>query len=177
MKFSIQPVLENEKYQLIPLQQGDFEPLYEVASDPEVWSQHPNKDRYRKEVFSIFFEGAMQSGGAFKIIEKSSGEILGSTRFYDYHEEDNSIFIGYTFYGTKSWGKGINPQIKKLMLDYIFQFVDIVYFHVGKDNIRSRKAMERLGAENNGEQEIAYFGEPSKINIVYQINKEKYEKI
>ena len=81
MKFSIQPVLENEKYQLIPLQQGDFESLYKVASDPEVWSQHPNKDRYRREVFRTFFEGAMESGGAFKIIEKSTGEILGSTRY------------------------------------------------------------------------------------------------
>lgn len=103
MKFSIQPILENEQYQLIPLQQGDFESLYEVASDPEVWKQHPNKDRYRKEVFRTFFEGAMKSGGAFKITEKSSGEILGSTRFYDYNQSDNSIFIGYTFYGTKSW--------------------------------------------------------------------------
>lgn len=177
MKFSIQPVLENEQYQLIPLQQGDFESLYKVASDPEVWKQHPNKDRYLRGVFSNFFKGAMESGGAFKITEKSSGEILGSTRFYDYNEEDNSIFIGYTFYGTKSWGKGINPQVKKIMLHYIFQFVDTVYFHVGKDNMRSRTAMERLGAENLGEQEIAYFGEPSRINILYQIKKEKYEKI
>lgn len=177
MKFSIQPILENEQYQLIPLQQGDFESLYEVASDPEVWKQHPNKDRYRKEVFRTFFEGAMKSGGAFKITEKSSGEILGSTRFYDYNQSDNSIFIGYTFYGTKSWGKGINPQVKKMMLQYIFQFVDTVYFHVGKDNIRSRTAMERLGAEKIGEEEIAYFGEPSRINIIYQIKKEKYEKI
>ncbi|AZA86135.1 N-acetyltransferase [Chryseobacterium shandongense] len=177
MKFSIQPVLENEQYQLIPLQQGDFESLYQVASDPEVWRQHPNKDRYRKEVFSTFFEGAMKSGGAFKTTEKYSGEILGSTRFYDYDEENNSIFIGYTFYGTKSWGKGINPQVKKIMLQYIFQFVDTVYFHVGKDNMRSRTAMERLGAENGGEQEVAYFGEPTRINILYQIKKEKYEKI
>ena len=38
MNFSIQPVLENEEYQLIPLQQGDFESLYEVASDPKVWN-------------------------------------------------------------------------------------------------------------------------------------------
>ncbi|AZA57896.1 GNAT family N-acetyltransferase [Chryseobacterium shandongense] len=177
MKFSIQPVLENEQYQLIPLLQGDFESLYQVASDPEVWRQHPNKDRYRKEVFSTFFEGAMKSGGAFKITEKYSSEILGSTRFYDYDEENNSIFIGYTFYGTKSWGKGINPQVKKIMLQYIFQFVDTVYFHVGKDNMRSRTAMERLGAENRGEQEVAYFGEPTRINILYQIKKEKYEKI
>ncbi|WP_294247252.1 GNAT family N-acetyltransferase [uncultured Chryseobacterium sp.] len=171
MKFSVQTLLGNEKYQLIPLQQGDFESLYEVASDPRVWEQHPNKDRYRREVFENFFKGALESRGAFKIVENATGEILGSTRFYDYDEENNSIFIGYTFYGTKSWGKKINPQIKELMLEYIFQFVETVYFHVGKDNIRSRTAMERLGAENLGEHEVAYFGEPSRINILYQIQK------
>lgn len=171
MKFSVQTLLENEKYQLIPLQQGDFESLYEVASDPQVWEQHPNRDRYRREVFENFFKGAIESRGAFKIVDRLTGEMLGSTRFYDYDEENNSIFIGYTFYGTKSWGKKINPQIKKLMLDYIFQFVETVYFHVGKDNIRSRTAMERLGAKNLGEHEVAYFGEPSRINILYQIQK------
>ncbi|WP_449387707.1 GNAT family N-acetyltransferase [Chryseobacterium lineare] len=174
MNFSIQTILENQEYQLIPLQQGDFESLYKVAADPEIWKQHPNKDRHQKEVFEIFFNGAIQSGGAFKIIKKSTGEVLGSSRFYDYNEKENSIFIGYTFYGTKCWGKGINPQIKKLMLDYIFQFVDTVYFHVGKDNIRSRIAMEKLGAENKGEYEIAYFGEPSRMNILYQIKKENW---
>lgn len=178
MKFSVQTILENEKYQLIPLHQGDFESLYEVASDPEVWKQHPNKDRYKREVFENFFKGALESKGAFKITDKSNGEVLGSTRFYDYDEANNSIFIGYTFYGTNFWGKKINPQVKKMMLDYIFQFVDTVYFHVGKDNIRSRTAMERLGAENLGEQEIAYFGEIPRTNVLYQIKKENwYEKI
>lgn len=171
MNFSIQPILENGKYQLIPLQPGDFESLYKVASDPEVWQQHPNKDRYQKEVFKTFFQGAIESGGAFKIVEKETGDVLGSTRFYDFDEDRDSIFIGYTFYGTKSWGKKINPQVKKLMLDYIFQFVGTVYFHVGKDNMRSRMAMERLGAENLGEHEVAYFGEPSRTNILYQIQK------
>ncbi|KAA0126945.1 GNAT family N-acetyltransferase [Chryseobacterium sp. SN22] len=171
MNFSVQAVLENEQYQLIPLQKGDFESLYQVAADPEVWKQHPNKDRYRREVFENFFQGAIESRGAFKIVEKATGDILGSTRFYDFDDDQNSIFIGYTFYGTKSWGKKVNPQIKKLMLDYIFQFVDTVYFHVGKDNIRSRTAMERLGAENLGEHEVAYYGEPSRTNILYQIQK------
>ncbi|WP_294294537.1 GNAT family N-acetyltransferase [uncultured Chryseobacterium sp.] len=174
MNFSIQTILENETYQLIPLQQGDFESLYEVASDPKVWEQHPNKDRYRREVFENFFQGAIESGGAFKVVERATGDILGSTRFYDFDDENNSIFIGYTFYGTKSWGRKINQQIKKLMLDYIFQFIDTVYFHVGKDNIRSRTAMERLGAENQGEQEVAYFGEPSRTNILYQIQKQNW---
>ncbi|WP_278353661.1 GNAT family N-acetyltransferase [Chryseobacterium gleum] len=174
MNFSVQPVLENEEFQLIPLQQGDFESLYKVASEPEVWEQHPNKDRYKKEVFENFFRGAMESKGAFKIIEKATGEVLGSSRYYDFDEKDNHIFIGYTFYGTKSWGKGINPQVKKLMLDYIFQFVDKVHFHVGKENFRSQKAMEKLGGKKIAEEEVAYFAEPTRTNFVYEIKKEDW---
>jgi len=177
MNFSIQPVLENEKYQLIPLQKGDFELLYEVASDPKVWEQHPNKDRYKREVFENFFKGAMESQGAFKIIEKSTGNFLGSTRFYDFDESENRIFIGYTFYGANSWGKGINPQVKKLMLDYIFQFVDKVHFHIGKENFRSQIALERLGGKKIAEEEVAYFGEPTRTNIVYEITKENHFKV
>lgn len=171
MQFSIQPTLENDYVKLVPLEQNDFEQLFAVASDPLVWEQHPNKDRYKREVFENFFLGAMESRGAFKIIEKNTGEIAGSTRFYDYNPENNSIFIGYTFYGRKFWGSKLNPQVKKLMLDYIFQFVDKVNFHVGKDNIRSQKAMEKLGAEKVDEINVAYYGEPEKLNVVFEIKK------
>lgn len=174
MNFSIQPTLENELVSLIPLEKHDFEELFDVASDPSVWEQHPNKERYKREVFENFFQGALESKGAFLIIDKETEEVLGSTRFYDYTEKDHSILIGYTFYGTKSWGKNINSIVKKLMLDYIFQFVDKVIFHVGKDNIRSVKAMIKLGAENLGEEEVAYFGEASKMNVVFQIKKENW---
>jgi len=173
---NIQPILENENVQLVPLKNGDFEKLFQVASDPLIWEQHPNKDRYKREVFKIFFDGAMLSGGAFLIIDKKSGEIAGSTRFYDYSEEENSIFIGYTFYARKFWGSKLNPQVKKMMLDYILQEVDFVRFHVGKENIRSRKAMEKLGAELQGEVSVAYFGETPKINAEYRITKENWEK-
>ncbi|MDC8103374.1 GNAT family N-acetyltransferase [Chryseobacterium sp. B21-037] len=171
MNFSVQPILENDELQLIPLVQGDFESVYELASDPKVWEQHPNKDRYKRDIFESFFQGAMESKGAFKIIDKASGDVLGSSRYYNYDEDDSSIFIGYTFYGTKSWGKGINPKVKKLMLDYIFQFVDKVHFHVGKENLRSQIAMERLGGVKTGEEEVAYFAEPTRTNFVYEIKK------
>jgi len=174
MKFSIQSRLKTENVELVPLQTDDFEQLFAVASDPLVWEQHPNKDRYKREVFENFFQGAMESGGAFKIVKQNTGEVAGSTRFYDYNAEDNSIFIGYTFYGTKFWGSKLNPQVKKLMLDYIFQYVDKVNFHVGKDNIRSQKAMEKLGARKVDEVNVAYFGEPEKLNVVFEIRKEDY---
>lgn len=174
MNFSIQPILENDYVKLIPLQENDFEQLFSVASDPLVWEQHPNKDRYKRDVFERFFEGAIESGGAFKIIEKNTGEIAGSTRFYNYNAADNSIFIGYTFYARKFWGSKMNPQVKKLMLDYIFQFVDKVNFHVGKDNLRSQKAMEKLGAKKVDELTVAYYGEPDRLNVVFEILKIDY---
>lgn len=168
---NIQATLENENVKLVPLNPNDFEELFSVASDPKIWEQHPNKDRYQREVFEKFFQGAMESKGAFKIMDKSSNEVAGSTRFYDYNPKENSIFIGYTFYATKFWGSKLNPQVKKLMLDYIFQFVDKVNFHVGKDNIRSQKAMEKLGAKKVDEVNVAYFGEPEKLNVVFEIDK------
>lgn len=174
MNINIQPVLENEKVILYPLVEDDFEALYAVSSDPKIWEQHPNKDRWKKEVFRTFFDGAIQSKGAFKILDKVSGEIIGSTRFYDYNNEDDSILIGYTFYATSCWGKGINPSVKKLMLDFIFQFLSRVYFHIGADNKRSQIAIGRLGAEKVAEEEVAYFGEIAKLNYVYEISKEKW---
>lgn len=174
MTFNIQPILENEQLVLYPLREEDFEDMYLVASDPKIWEQHPNKDRWKKEVFRNFFNGAMQSKGAFKIVDKMNGEIIGCTRYYDYHEQKKFILIGYTFYATSCWGKGFNPMVKKLMLDYIFQFVSKVQFHIGATNLRSQIAISRLGAKKIGEEEIAYFGEPSKLNFIYEITKENW---
>lgn len=172
---NIQPTLETEHIKLVPLEKGDFESLYAVASDPAIWVQHPNKDRWKKAVFENFFEGAMQSKGAFKVVDKASGEILGSTRFYDYDEQASSILIGYTFYAVKCWSKGINHAVKSLMLDYAFQFVDNVHFHIGASNIRSQVSIERLGARKVGEQVVTYFGESPKLNYVYEIDKASWE--
>lgn len=171
---NIQPIIENDKVILYPLQEKDFDELYAVASDPQIWAQHPNKDRYKIEVFKVFFEGAIQSKGAFKIVNKATGDTIGCTRFYDYNEIENKITIGYTFYGTQCWGKGFNHAVKTMMLNYIFKFVSKVYFHIGAENIRSQIAIGRLGTTKIDEQEIAYFGEQSKLNYIYCITKEEW---
>ncbi|MBE8726725.1 GNAT family N-acetyltransferase [Flavobacterium hungaricum] len=172
MNLNLQPeILENETVKLVPLQETDFENLFEVASDPLIWEQHPNKNRYEREVFLNFFEGAIESKGAFLIIDKTTNEVAGSTRFYDYEPENKSVFIGYTFYGRKFWGTGFNAQVKKMMLDYAFQAVDKVQFHIGAENFRSQKAIEKLGAIKIDEQEVAYYNEPSRHNFVYEIFK------
>ena len=173
---NIQPQLENDLVILEPLNQNDFENLYAAAADPKVWEQHPNKNRYKREVFQTFFDGAIESRGAFKIICKETNQVIGSSRFYDYNESDASIIVGYTFYSTDSWGKGINPSVKKLMFDYIFQFVDKIYLHVGADNIRSQIAVQRLGCTKIQEELVAYYGEEPKLNFVYEMTKETWYK-
>ena len=171
LPFAVLPRLETDAVALLPLQETDFADLYAVAADPNIWEQHPNKDRWRKDVFRTFFEGAMQSRGAFKIVAKATGTVMGSTRIYDYDPQDSSILIGYTFYGTQYWGKGINQAVKALLLDYLFQFVHTVRFHIGAGNVRSQIAIQRLGATKVAELEMAYYGELPKLNFVYEISK------
>ncbi len=174
MSINIQPTLENEKVILYPLQAQDFEALYLAASNPEIWEQHPNKERWRRDVFQTFFEGALKSKGAFKIVDKSTGNVIGSSRFYDYKDDDKSILIGYTFFTTEFWGKGINHLVKNLMLDYIFQFVSVVNFHIGADNVRSQVSIGRLGITKVAEEEVAYFGEQPKLNFIYRVAKPEW---
>jgi len=177
MGINIQPTLENEKVILYPLQENDFNDLFAVAADPKIWEQHPNKNRYKIEVFKVFFDGALQSKGAYKIVDKKSGDVIGSTRFYDYNQEDNTILIGYTFFGLTYWGNGFNHTVKTLMLNYIFQFVSKVYFHIGANNVRSQISLGRLGTTKIGEQEVTYFGELPKLNFVYSISKEEWDQL
>ncbi|WP_396156022.1 GNAT family N-acetyltransferase [Flavobacterium sp.] len=174
MSFNLQPNhLQNELIILNPLHEDDFEVLFTVASDPLVWEQHPNKSRYQREVFQNYFEGAVLSKGAFLIRDSKTNKVIGSSRYYDYNEDENSILIGYTFIGRNFWGSGYNSTLKKLMLDYAFQFVETVYFHIGAYNYRSQKAIEKIGAVKIDEFEVEYYGEDSKLNFVYVIQKNK----
>ena len=172
MKTNWQPkTLHNERIQFFPLEESHFEELYAVANDELLWEQHPNKLRYQRDAFQNFFDGALLSKGAFLIRNKESNEVIGSSRFYDYDEKTSTVLIGYTFIGRQFWGKGYNSDLKKVMLDYAFQFVDKVQFHVGATNIRSQKSIEKIGVKKIAELEVAYHGEPSKMNFVYEITK------
>jgi RimJ/RimL family protein N-acetyltransferase len=174
MNFNLQPTLKNEFVSIKPLNQTDFEMLFAVASDPLIWEQHPNKNRYQKDVFKIFFEGAIASNGAFLVSDAKNNKIIGSSRFYGLDTKTNSISIGYTFISKEYWGKNYNRSLKLLMIDHAFRFVNSITFHVGSMNIRSQKAMEKIGAKKTGEIEMSYYGEENKLNFIYEINKDEW---
>ena len=144
---NLQPTLENSRVILQPLQESDFEALYKVASDPEIWEQHPAKERSEREGFSKFFDDAMKTKTAFVIIDKETDEVIGSTRYSLSKELPNAIEIGWTFIAKKYWGTDYNKSIKALMIDYAFHYFDTILFYIDKNNFRSQKAVEKMGAQ------------------------------
>ena len=167
MAFELQPTLRGELLELRPLRPEDFEELYAVASDPLIWEQHPIRDRYKEEVFREYFRTGLESGGAFVVVDRKDGRMIGSSRFYGYDEAASEIEIGWTFLAPSHWGGAHNREMKSLMLGHAFRFVDNVIFLVGPQNLRSQKAMEKIGGVRVERRTDAR----SRENIVFRITR------
>ncbi len=151
----LQPkLLQNDLVKIRPLTKIDFEQLYAVAADPLIWELHPNHDRYKREVFQVYFDSAIASKSAFLILDKNTNELIGSTRYYDYDPKLSKIAIGYSFMARQYWGGQYNKAIKTLLLNHTFDFVKTVVFHIGSSNFRSQRATVKLGAVKTGEFDI-----------------------
>lgn len=168
--------LQDEKVKLVPLTENDFEQLFSVAADPLIWEQHPMHDRHERHVFQDFFNAALQSHSAFLIVDRSSGEIIGSTRYYEYNPEKSSVAIGYTFLARPYWGGQYNKSVKRLMINYAFTLVDKVIFHIGAGNIRSQMATARFGTVKTAElsRESSY---GQTLYYEYELDKAAWQKV
>ena len=150
MTFDRQPVLEGELVHIRPLQENDFPALYAIASDPLVWEQHPSKDRKQRGVFRYWFDETLASRGALAVVERSTGRVVGTSRFDRYDPSGSEIEIGWTLLARSHWGGAYNGEIKRLMLRHAFRTVDNVIFRVHSLNLRSQRAVEKLGAARVG---------------------------
>ena len=171
MAFDLQPHLRGELIGLRPLVPEDWDELFAVASDSLIWEQHPERERYKEDVFKVFFREALDSDGAFVVVEKKNRQIIGSTRFYGYDPVKSEIEIGWTFLARRYWGGRYNREMKRLLLNHAFKFVESVVFFVGEKNIRSQKAMERIGAIKLGTVTRAYGNHPPATNVKYVMSK------
>jgi RimJ/RimL family protein N-acetyltransferase len=171
MLFDLQPRLKGELIELRPLTPEDWDDLFAVASDRLIWEQHPEWDRYKEEVFKVFFKEALECGGAFVVIDAKTQQIIGSTRFFGYDPEKSEIEIGWTFLARRYWGGRYNAEMKRLLLDHALKFVESVVFFVGEKNFRSQKAMENIGATRIGLVTRAYGNHPAHLNVKYVIKK------
>ena len=170
MPFDLQPILKGELLELRPLRAENFHDLYAVAADPLIWEQHPDKDRYKGDVFKEFFRGAMESGGAFIAIDSRSGKIIGSSRFHGYDEEKKEVEIGWTFLARSHWGGVYNREMKELMLRHAFRFVESVIFAVGQQNLRSQRAVEKIGGVRVGSRRDA----SGRNSFVYRLTRSSF---
>ncbi|MCE9583749.1 MAG: GNAT family N-acetyltransferase [Planctomycetes bacterium] len=166
MPFLLQPTLKGELLELRPLRPEDFDALYAVASDPLIWEQHPEHDRWKEEVFREFFRVALESGGAFLVVDARDGRVIGSSRFHGYDEEKSEVEIGWTFLARSHWGGRYNREMKDLLLRHAFRFVKSVVFLVGSQNLRSQRAMEKIGGVREGTRARAGGGE----SVVFRIS-------
>ncbi len=166
MPFDLQPILKGELLELRPLRAEDFHDLYAVAADPLIWEQHPIKDRYKEEVFKEFFREALETGGALIAIDSEDGQVIGSSRFHGYDQEKSEIEIGWTFLARSHWGGIYNREMKRLMLQHAFRFVNSVIFVVGTQNLRSQRAVEKIGGVRLGSRPDA----GGRDSFVYQIS-------
>lgn len=165
--FDLQPVLKSELLELRPLRPEDFDSLYDVASDPLIWELHPARNRYEKGVFQEFFREAMESGGALIALDSKDRSVIGSSRFHGYDPQKSVIEIGWTFLARAYWGGVYNGEMKQLMMRHAFQFVSSVIFVIGPQNLRSRRAVEKLGGVLIGSRTDGN----GRENVVYQIRR------
>ena len=161
---------------LRPLTEADWPALWAVASDRELWAVHPSHDRWQEPVFRAFFDDAIARGGALAIVDKASGEIIGSSRFQfsDRLAEEGELEIGWSFLARSYWGKGYNAEFKRLMLEHAFRHVDRVVFRVGADNVISRRAMEKIGGTLTGETFVEERAGRPVEHVIYEITREGF---
>src|SRR5205814_6453724 len=168
-----QPTLTGQLLHLRPLTPADFDALFSVGSDPLIWEQHPNSDRYKKEVFEIFFRDALASRGALLAIDNKTSRVIGSSRFHGFDETKSEIEIGWTFLARSHWGGLFNREMKHLMLRHAFQFVKSVIFVVGPQNFRSQRALAKIGAVLEGTRLIPDQGE----RLIFRIESSASAKL
>jgi N-acetyltransferase len=173
VSFDRQPVLRGDLLELRPLRADDFTTLFAVAADPLIWEQHPERDRYEKATFQAFFEEGLASGGALVALDRASGRIIGSSRYHGYDPERSVIEIGWSFLARAYWGGPYNGEMKRLMVQHAFRFVNRVIFIIGLDNRRSQRAVEKIGAERAGTTTDAR----GREQVVYELTPARYAAV
>lgn len=170
-----QPTLEGERLLLRPLQPDDWDALWAIASDRELWAVHPANDRWQEPVFREFFADALAQRGALAIVDKISGRVIGSSRFQEYDPANGgSVEIGWTFLARELWGSGLNAELKRLMLAHALASVERAVFVVGEGNVVSRRAMTKIGGRLTGETRVKIRAGKPLDHVIFEIDRANF---
>lgn len=141
-----------------------------MASDPLIWERHPESTRYQEPTFRRFFDEGLASGGALVALDRATGRIIGSSRYHGYDPAARVVEIGWTFLARACWGGRYNGEMKRLMLEHAFRSVTRVIFVIGVGNIRSQRAVEKIGAARAGTRTDPRLGQ----SLVYELTPDRY---
>ena len=171
----LQPTLVGPTVTLRPIAADDWTDLFAAAADPKIWEVHPVPDRYTEPEFRKFFDGALKSKTALVFVDRASGALIGSSRYYGHEPAFGEIEIGWTFLVRKHWGGATNREVKRLMLEHAFTFVNTVVFWVGEQNLRSQGAMTKIGGVRRAGVFTRELTGADKPYFIYEITKSAYE--
>ena len=170
MTIDLQPSLVGERLTMRPMLAADWVELFTVASDPLIWEVHPFNDRWQEHRFRSYFDEGLATHGALVAVDSVTGAIIGCSRYANHVPERKEIEIGWTFLARSHWGGAYNREMKSLMLAHAFRYFDSVRFNIGATNVRSRGAIEKIGARLDGEY-IVNFQEREIPHVIYRISR------
>jgi len=149
-------ILETLKVRIRPLNADDYKSFLRITNDESMWiyfTYDLSVESELKAWIGIALEDLKKRNRlAFTIVEKATGNPIGSTSFGNISYRDKRIEIGWTWISREFQGKGVNNDIKYLMLKYIFETVGFERAEIKTDvlNLPARKALQRIGAKEEG---------------------------
>jgi N-acetyltransferase len=185
--------LKGQRVYLKELRPEYLPALKQLAKDPRLWeytksfiiddSFDEQFDHYMKMAFGeqgdcIFSVGLQKS---FVIFRSSDDAIIGMTRYYGIDEKNKRLDIGYTWYTPEVWGRVHNKECKLLLLQYAFEVLQMnrVGFHVAHINLRSQRAVEKIGGVKEGVMRKHSYQKDGSIRhtVLYSILNEEWEGV
>ena len=149
-------VLSGDTVKLVPLEKNHKAGLLKAASDGNLWelwfTSVPDEhtiDAYLGKALSQKEKGLEFP---FTVIDANTDTIIGCTRFYNMQPENRRLEIGYTWYAKSHQRTGVNSNCKLLLLQYAFEELHCIAVQLITNwfNIKSREAIARLGAKQDG---------------------------
>ncbi|QGH33710.1 GNAT family N-acetyltransferase [Gracilibacillus salitolerans] len=177
--------LVGEKVRIVPMESHHIQGLYDIANEERIWNHLPRNIQTITDMMS-FVEEALEgkeSGREFPfvVLRRDNEKIIGSTRFLDISNTNKSLEIGWTWYTPSVWGTHTNTECKYLLLKYCFETLKLirVQFKTDEQNVRSQKAIEKIGAVKEGilrNQMIRKNG-TYRNSIFYSIIEQEWEAV
>lgn len=172
--FDFQPHLCGELIRVDPLDLADFDGLAQCAADPQIWALHPATNRWQRPAFEAYLRDALGDRGGLVVRDLASGAMIGFSRYSQRFSGPGRIEIGWTFLDRAHWGGGYNADLKRVMLKHALAYFDRALFRTGADNLRSRRAVEKIGARQIDWDEVVMIEGRAVVHVGYEIDRDAF---